>query len=321
MASASIRPDTRTTTELPKARALKTAGVLAGAAGVVYLRTRAHRPRLVHPVFEGGPLLIAHRGGAALAPENTLPAFMLAAEAWAADMIELDVRATRDGVCVVIHDPTVNRTTDGDGAVADLTLEELRRFDAGYRYTPDGGTTFPFRGRGITIPTFDEVLEALPHMRLTVEVKTAAAQEALFDAIERHVAGDRIVAAGMDEADRNLFGRHTGAVSASAQQVRSFYILHRLRLDGFVRFPADAVQVPEHHHGRRVVSPAFVRSLHRQGVQVHVWTVNDDADMRRLLAWGVDGLVTDRPDLLGSVLGEFFGRDPAPGLRDAHAMP
>src|SRR5690606_39178428 len=114
---------------------------------------------------------IAHRGGAALAPENTLAAFRMAVGAWASDMIELDVRATRDGHCVVFHDATVDRTTDATGAVADFTLDQIRQFDAGHWFTPDGGTTFPFRGRGITVPTIDDVLGALPDTRLTIEVK------------------------------------------------------------------------------------------------------------------------------------------------------
>jgi glycerophosphoryl diester phosphodiesterase len=285
--------------------------VVAAAAGL--LRRHARRTTPVHPIFDGSPLLIAHRGGAALAPENTLAAFRLAVERWAADMIELDVRATRDGACVVIHDATIGRTTDGAGAVAEFTLEELKRFDAGFRFSPDGGATYPFRGQGVTVPTLDEVLAALPATRLTIEVKTGAAQTPMFDAIERHVAADRIVAAGMSDADRDLFHRHAGAVSASTEQVRSYFIARRLGVGRFLPLRADVVQVPEEHEGRRVVTPALVRALHARGVQVHVWTVNEEADMRRLLSWGVDGLVTDRPDTLGVLLGELHGRPPAPG--------
>jgi glycerophosphoryl diester phosphodiesterase len=224
---------------------------------------------------------------------------------------------TRDGACVVIHDATVDRTTDGTGAVAELTLAELKRLDAGYRFTPDGGATFPFRGTGVTVPTLDEVLAALPATRLTIEVKAGAAQLPMFDAIERHVAADRIVAAGMYDADREHFHMHAGAVSGSTEQVRAFYIARRLGLARFLPFRADVVQVPEEHDGRRVVTPGFVRALHAAGVQVHVWTVNDEADMRRLLSWGVDGLVTDRPDTLGALLAELHGRPPAPGIRGA----
>jgi glycerophosphoryl diester phosphodiesterase len=261
----------------------------------------------------GGPLLIAHRGGSALAPENTLVAFENAARDWAADMVELDVHATADGECVVIHDATVDRTTDGTGAVADLTLAELQRFDAGYRFTPDGGRTFPFRGRGVRIPTFDEVLKRLPAMAFTVEVKAGAAQAPLFETIRRHGAADRIVAAGMYEADRTLFAQWEGAVSASAETIAAFFRLHVLRLARFRHPRADVFQVPESHEGRRVVTPRMVRDLARHGVPVHVWTVDDEADVRRLLDWGVRGLISDRPDRVAPVLHERAGRPLPPG--------
>ncbi|MEJ2679856.1 MAG: glycerophosphodiester phosphodiesterase family protein, partial [Gemmatimonadota bacterium] len=120
-------------------------------------------------VLAGGPLLIAHRGGAGLAPENTMAAFRQAVDRWPVDMMELDVHATADGHCVVIHDPTVDRTTNGQGVVAALSLAELQTLDAGYRFELDGEQ--PFRDRGVRIPTLDEVLDALPDMRLTIEVK------------------------------------------------------------------------------------------------------------------------------------------------------
>jgi len=262
----------------------------------------------------GGPLLIAHRGGSGLAPENTLAAFERAEREWAADMIELDVRATADGACVVIHDERLDRTTDGTGAVAGYTLAELQRFDAGYRFTPDGGRTFPFRGRGVRIPTIDEVFERLPHMPLTVEVKTGAAQAPLFDAIRRHGASERVIAAGMYDADRTMFAAWRGPVSASSEDVRSYFVFHLLRLGGFRRPRADVLQIPETSEGRRIVTPRLLRDLAGHGVPVHVWTVDDEADMRRLLDWGVRGLISDRPDRLARVLHERNGRPLPPGL-------
>src|SRR5690606_12685783 len=112
----------------------------------------------------------------ALYPENTLHAFTRAHGLWHADMLELDVRATADGHCVVIHDPTVDRTTNATGDVASMTLAELKQLDAAHHFTRDGGRTFPLRGQGITVSTIDEVLHALPDMPITIEVKTAAAQ-------------------------------------------------------------------------------------------------------------------------------------------------
>ena len=266
-----------------------------------------------HPLLAGAPLLIAHRGGAGLYPENTVFAFERAQRAWQADMLELDVHASADGRCVVIHDDTVDRTTSGSGRVRDMTLAELQSLDAGHRFSPDGGRTFPFRGRGIRIPTFAEVLEAVPGMPITVEVKAHAAQAPLFETIEAHGAQDRVIAAGAYEADRTLFPSWAGALSASTERCRRFYILHRFGLARLGRLGAHVAQLPEIWDGRRVVTPRLVRDLHRAGAHIHIWTVNEPADMERLLDWGVDGLVTDRPDRLAGVLHERSGRPLPPG--------
>lgn len=283
-------------------RILLLLGAATGAAVTSVALARRARRKVDLSVLAGGPLRIAHRGGAALAPENTLAAFRNAVDQWHADMIELDVRASADGRCVVIHDATVDRTTDGSGAVADMRHDELAALDAGYRFTQDGGRTFPFRGRGIGVPTIEQVLETLPDVRLTVEVKTGAAQRPLFEAIERFDATGRVIAAGIHSKDRTEFRSYTGATSASREQILPFWILHRLRLGAFAPRPADVVQVPEHQGSVRVVTPRFIRDLHARGVDIHVWTVNEESDMRRLLEWGVDGIVTDRPDILARVL-------------------
>jgi len=265
-------------------------------------------------ILAGAPLLIAHRGGAGLAPENTMAAFRRAVDLWQADMIEFDVRATLDGHCVVMHDPTVARTTDGTGEVAKLTLAQLRELDAGYRFTPDGGRTFPFRGQGIRIPTIEEVLNDLPPIRLTIELKTAAAQRPLFDAIERANAADRVIAASEYRAYRDRFHEWHGVVSACREDLMPFYILHRVRLGVFGRVRADVVQICEKIGSHQAVSPRLVRELHARGIPVHIWTVNDVADMNRLLDWGVEGIITDFPDRLARVLHERVGRPLPPGL-------
>ena len=261
-----------------------------------------------HSVLAGAPLLIAHRGGSGLAPENTLPAFLNGAERWAADMIELDVQASADGRCVVIHDAAVDRTTDGTGPVASKTFAELRELDAGYRFTPDGGASHPFRGQSVRIPTIEEVLEALPAIRITVEVKSGSAQAPLFAAIRRFNARDRVIAAGMFDRDRSLFPTYDGPISGSLEELKPFWMRHRVGL-GWVKAPhCDVVQIPEVWNGRRLVTPRLARDLRRHGIPLHVWTVNEPADMHRLLDWGVEGLISDRPDILGRVLHERVGR-------------
>ena len=268
----------------------------------------------IHPVLQGGPLLIAHRGGGGLMPENTLPAFLTAAERWRADMIELDVRATSDGHCVVIHDANVDRTTDGTGAVKTKTLAELQSLDAGYRFTPDGGKTFPMRGQGVRIPTIQEVFSALPEVRITVELKSADAQAPLFAAVNEFKAVDRVIAAGERNAYRTIFHQYPGPKSASLEEAMPFFVMHKLLVARLGRVPADVVQTCEIYRGRRILSPRLVRDFHRAGIMVHVWTVNEIADMDRLLDWEVDGLVTDRPDRLAEVLHRRLGRPLPPGL-------
>ncbi|HSJ09602.1 MAG TPA: glycerophosphodiester phosphodiesterase [Longimicrobiales bacterium] len=274
-----------------------------------------------HAVLDGAPLLIAHRGGGGLAPENTLAAFENGAHVWGADMIELDVQSTVDGHCVVMHDDDVDRTTSGTGAVAGMTLGQLQRLDAGHHFTRDGGRTFPFRERGVRVPTLHEVLEALPGMRFTVEVKAGAAQTPMFETIRHFNARDRVIVAGMYERDRTQFVDYRGAVSASGEELKAFLYRHAFRMGRFTPPRADVVQTCESYEGRRIVTPRFVRTLRARGIPVHVWTVNDPADMNRLLDWGVEGLLSDFPDVLGRVLHERVGRPLAPGHLDAGSAP
>jgi glycerophosphoryl diester phosphodiesterase len=266
-------------------------------------------------VLRGAPLLIAHRGGRGLAPENTMFAFRQAVDVWAADMIELDLQVSSDGHAMVIHDPTVDRTTNGSGVVRERTAAELQTLDAGYRFTADG-RTYPFRGQGIRISTIDEVLDALPTTRFTVELKTGAAQRALAAAIERTDSTGRVIIAGERRAFRTDFAGYTGGISACREDALPFYVLHRLRLSFLGRVPAHVVQMPEYFGRTRALTPRLIRELHAIGVQVHVWTVNELADMQRLLDWGIDGIVTDYPDRLARLLHERLGRPLPPGLRD-----
>jgi glycerophosphoryl diester phosphodiesterase len=266
-----------------------------------------------HPLLARTPMLVAHRGGSGLKPENTLAAFLDADSLWRADMIEMDVHATADGHCVVIHDPTVDRTTNGTGNVSAMTLAELQTLDAGYNFTPDRGRSYPFRGAGIRVPTIEEVFAALPSMPFTIELKTAAAQVPLFRAITEYRATDRVIIAGERNAYRTMFGTYRGPISASLEQALPFFLMHRLWISAFSWLKADVVQMPEVYKGRRMLTPRFVQDIHARGVHVQVWTVNEIADMHRLLDWGVDGLITDYPDRLARVLHERVNRPLPPG--------
>ncbi len=266
------------------------------------------RPRPGHPCFAGAPLLIAHRGGAALAPENTLVAFRNAVENWDADLIETDVRLTADGRVVIMHDPTVDRTTDGSGAVAEMTWRQLRDFDAAYHYR-DANGEHSLRGTGVRIPLFAELLEALPQARFIVEAKVPEVAAPLVKDIMAADADHRVII-GAVRASTLAGARHyPGPQGASKRQVTLYWLLHHVGLAGRFYTPrADGFQLPEWSGSLHVTTPRMVRAAHRANIPVYVWTVNDPADMRRLLEWGADGIMTDRPDLLAEVVSEVTGR-------------
>jgi glycerophosphoryl diester phosphodiesterase len=264
-------------------------------------------PRPGHPYLAGAPLLFAHRGGAALAPENTLEAFRSAVEAWGADILELDVHRTADGELVVIHDATVDRTTDGSGAIAEMPWDQVRELDAGYHFIDLQGEP-SFRGRGVRIPRFEDLLEAFPRTRLNVDAKGPDAQRPLMEMVLRHGAQHRVLLASEHEEGRADRHGYPGPVSASRKQITWFYLLHRLPGGGPYTPRTDVLQIPWRWDGRQVTTPRLIREAHRRNLPVHVWTVDDPALMRTLLRWGADAIQTDRPDLLARVLHEETGR-------------
>jgi glycerophosphoryl diester phosphodiesterase len=276
------------------------------------------RPRPGRAYLAGAPLLVAHRGGAKLAPENTIVAFRSAIDDWGADMLELDVRLTKDGHVVVFHDATVDRTTDGSGRVGELTLDEIRSLDAGYRFHDLSGEP-SFRGRGVTVPTMDDLMDACPRIWLNVEAKEAAVAGPLVEVLRRRGEEHRVLVTAEHERNRRDARGHRGPWGASRRDCMLFWLAHRVP-GGRAWTPAvDAIQVPEWWRGRRIVTPRFVREAHRRNLPVHVWTVDDPDTMRRLLAWGVDAIQTDRPDLLSEVLMDVADRPPPPLRRRATA--
>ncbi len=279
-------------------------------------RSSNQRPptRPGHPYLAGGPLLIAHRGGAGLAPENTLAAFQNSVYRWGADMLEMDVQATRDGEVVVIHDETVDRTTNGTGRIDALTFQQVQELDAGYHFKDLEGE-HSFRGRGVKIPRFEEVLVALPEARMNVETKDARSASGLVEAILRHNAQDRVLVAAEVEKNRRAARGYPGPWGASRKDLFQFFFLIHSPFGRFHTPACDALQIPEVYLGVRVLSHRFLREAHQRNLPIHVWTVDDPGDMRRLVAMGVDGIQTDRPDLLAAVLSEAVGRPLPPAVR------
>lgn len=249
---------------------------------------------------------VGHRGAAAVAPENTLPGFEHAVEV-GADGVELDVQCSRDGRLVAIHDDTVDRTTDGSGAVDEMTCAELRELDAGHAFTPDRGRTFPYRGRGVRIPTLDEVADAVGPLPMIVEVKSARAGRALARWLRDEGAAhrERIVVGGFEADAVDPAARAARWRCAYQDELLPFVLLGKVGLHGLAEPPsADAAMVPEKRWGIRVVSGGFCRRSHDRGMGVFVWTVNRPGRMRALLDRGVDGLVSDAPGRVLRILDE-----------------
>ena len=287
---------------------LAIAALLAG--GYLALRAAA-RPAPPHPWFapragEHRPLVFAHQGGARLWPANTLLAFRNSA-ALGADVIDTDLRTTRDGALVLMHDARVDRTTDGAGATADLTLAEVERLDAGYRFSSDGGATAPWRGKGISVPTLDEALAALPDRRFGIEMKDgepAVIGPALCAALRRHGMQRQALVSSFAQERLDAFRAACPevATSASAAEVRRFYLLHALGLAALASPAYQSLQIPRRFGALTLASEGLVADAHSRGLAVQVWTISDPAQMRSLIALGVDGINSDVPDLLLALL-------------------
>lgn len=246
----------------------------------------------------GSPLhVIGHRGAAGVAPENTLPSFHRAVEV-GVDAVELDLHTVRTGELVVIHDATVDRTTNGTGPVESMSLEALKALEAGHGFTPDGGESFPFRGGGLEVPTLDEVLAEIPDLPVIAEIKSARAGVALGNWLVESSEADRILVGGFRRAEVEPAGRRARWRCAYTEELRAYVLLGKLGLAGFATPDVDAAMVPERRRALRVVTPRFVRQAHADGLGVFVWTVNRPDDARRLFEWGVDGLVSDYPAVI-----------------------
>lgn len=247
------------------------------------------------------PLSFAHRGGGKLRPEETLPAYENAA-AVGAHVLEADVHTSADGEVVCMHDATVDRTTNGSGAIHEKTLAELKQLDAGYHFSPDGGASFPWRNKGVTIPTLGEVLDAHPDAWWTIELKQLSPSIvdpviALLDqkgATTRTVLvsfSDDVVQEIREKRPDILTGMGVGemlALNALSDETEQDY-----------EPPTRIVQPPA-----SAVNAELMARAERLGLRIHVWTVNDRPEMEALLDIGVHGIMTDDPALLGQVLSE-----------------
>ncbi|RIQ37410.1 glycerophosphodiester phosphodiesterase [Jiangella rhizosphaerae] len=306
----------------------------AGAVAAALIPTTtagAAAPAAENPWLERRVLNIAHQGGEIEAPSDTLYAFKSALDK-GADVLELDVHATADGELVVLHDTTVDRTTNGTGRVDRLTLEQIRTLDAAHWFVPGCGTChdgapgdYVFRGvatgerpapDGYTaadfrIPTLREVLETFPGVLLNVEIKrtrpeTSPYERTVADVLREFGRGTDTIVASFSDSAVTRFALYNRDVSTSpgTEQTTAFWLNSLGPLTGITLHGHHALQVPPSQAGIPVVTADFVADAHRRGLAVHVWTINDRAQMERLIDLGVDGIMTDRPTLLEQVLDE-----------------
>lgn len=253
---------------------------------------------------DGGNLLvsdrflnIAHRGGRALRPEETLPAFANALTI-GADVIEFDLHASADGVIVAIHDETVDRTTDGTGAVKNMTFEQLRALDAGYRFTTDDGATFPFRGMGVQISSLEQILTAFPGQYYLMEIKQDSPSIAadVAEILAEHAVLDRVVVASFSSETIADFRAAAPGVFTALSLAEMVALNTNLGDPDYVP-PGQFVQPPWESTSKEVIDYA-----HTLGLKVHPWTVNDAETINLLMGKGVDGIMTDDPALLEGLI-------------------
>ena len=255
------------------------------------------------------PLVIAHQGGDGLWAGNTMYAFDKAVEI-GADVLEMDAHITKDGEIILMHDESVDRTTDGTGLIEELTLAEIQQLDAAYKWTNDEGQTFPFRGQGIQVPTLNGLFEKYPDMRYLIEIKLTKnpIDKPFCNLIRAYNMQDKVIVASFHDDVMRMF-RETCpevATSASRTEVRNFVLLGKVFLSGFVVPRYQSIQPPydpSESLGIPIMTERFLREAHAKNIRVEPWTVNDPELMKQYIEWGVDGIITDRPDLMVSILG------------------
>jgi glycerophosphoryl diester phosphodiesterase len=275
-------------------------------AGVAAQDSEVTPPKAtVKPFFRTPLLLGAHRGGADLRPENTVVAFQHVAGRWPGALLETDAQLTADGEVVLLHDATADRTTDGTGPVAKMTLPEVKKLDAGYRFSPDEGKTFPYRGKGAAIPTLAEALKGSPSSRFLIELKGGEGiTEAVVKVVRALKAEDRVLLASFD-------ARRMQRVREMAPEIPTCYdFLSGARLLVAVRGgkladykpEADVLSLDVGMIQQFKLTPDELRLVRRKGIFVQVHTLNGRDQIDKYLKIGVDSILSDRPDLLADAI-------------------
>ncbi len=289
-------------------------GIVAGLLFLTWLVARiiaepADDSGFVELMPEDRTAVIAHRGGADLWPENTIEAFR-GARSMGVDVLEMDIFLSADGVPVVIHDETVDRTTDGSGPVDDMTVDELQDLDAGYNFVPIGrDNEYPYRGMGVRIPTLREVFEEFPEIPMVVELKPEDSElvEAVVELVREFERVDNTLLASFSE--RTIVEIREAlpdiATAAVQNEIVPFLVLNYLFVPGVYTPPAEAFFVPMRSGPLEVPTGRFISNASERNLFVAAWTINDPETMQKLIDRDIDGLITDRPDLVFELLGKY----------------
>ena len=258
--------------------------------------------------FDSYPLVISHADdtGQGLWPGNTLT-FLEGVAGLGVDALEMDAHMTADGHVVLMHDDTVDRTTNGSGLVSDMTLEEFQALEVGGNWSPDEGATTPYQGQGLHPPSVEEVFQRFPDYPMIIEIKQESPSMAVpfCELIRRYGMSEKVLVPSFSDQSISEFRAACPevATAAGSDEVRNFVIASFIRATNILKPAYQAFQVPEASGGIPVVIPSFVGAAHDHNLQVHIWTINAEEDMHRFLDMGVDGIMTDRPDLLLDILG------------------
>jgi glycerophosphoryl diester phosphodiesterase len=292
-------------------RVLKVIGILLGclvlAVGLVYLVSFAlARPIKQHPFYaatpsEHKPLILAHQGGEFEYPSNTKLAFTKAHEV-GSDVLDGDIFATKDGVLVLFHDETLEHRTNGTGYLRDKTLAELQQVDFAYKWSPDYGATYPYRGQGITVFTLEELFKTFPDSRFGIEIKqtTTQAVETFCALIKQYDLESKVLVSSPWQPNMDTFRRICPEVATSATEaeVRSFYKFNFVGLVGLYRPKFSSLQVPEKQGKTTILNKRFIGGAHKRGLKIYAWTIDTTEQAERLTNLGVDGLNTSYPKRL-----------------------
>lgn len=258
-------------------------------------------------------LNIAHGGGLGLGPNGTMEAFEASLNN-GADILEYDTHITSDGHLVVIHDATVDRTTDGTGRVNDMTLEEVQALDAGYHFTNENGE-YIYRNEGVYIPTVEEVFSTYPNTRHLIEIKDTN-DPALYEEIIQELwrltqvyeMEDNLMVGSFTHAINERFEEVSGGqipIGGGEEAVRDFATKHVPYLNGLADTTFDNLQIPTEAEGFDLTTDNIIQSAEDRNMAVYYWTINDEETMRELIEKGADGIMTDYPNLLEEVLADY----------------